>query len=258
MKLWCLIIGLGCSAESPWASGHDATVAIATAWGEGDCQRVVTLAVGYEAETDLRLQTVSTWYATCLGRLGQSGQAEAVFTSVLESKPGPALRTLASYRRGRLRYDQRSWQTAGADFAVASATTTSVWYDNALYYEARCSYRQATEGATAPLGEALAGFEDLLERAPESPYADNAAYFRGRSLERLGLATDAEAAYAAFLPAYPASAYLDDAAYRLTLLRLGRSDCEGAKAAAAVIPATSARRAETQVPCVAVCGMPCA
>lgn len=169
-------------------------------------------------------------------------QAEAAFDLTLDLAPHGAKATAARYYRGRARSEQRRYAASVEDLAVV-AETLGVYQDNGRYYLGRAYYRQASETAPAPWEKAVATFDALLQAFPTSPYADNAAYFRARALERLGRAADAQDAYVDLLARYAASSYADDAGYHLTLLRLAAGDCAGASAALDGIPTDSPKRA---------------
>lgn len=189
---------------------------------------------------------------------GARDRADAIFADYEARWPDGAFADNARYRRGRLRFD------AAAELdAAASAEAPAAWDDARAtlqslltdyptttllaagrYYLARVDY---VRGAWPTARD---GFVAVLA-APASAYHDNATYYVGRCLYRLGPqlgATSWEQAIAWFervATDSPDSSYNDDAAYfrARALTELGRLDeaATGFLALLAAFPASSYR-----------------
>jgi TolA-binding protein len=154
--------------------------------------------------------------------------AAAAFEAFLRDWPNSVLKTSGAYFLGRARYERGAYGEARARFAEVVADVDSAYVDNALYYTGRAHYEEAGVAGQGALEAAVAAFDDLLARFPESSYADDAAYFRARALFRLMRNADADAAFAALSAEHPESTYADNAVYHRVLLAVARGDCDAA------------------------------
>ncbi len=160
-------------------------------------------------------------YALCHARTGDYDTAAVVYRRVMAFHPTTRQADFASFKLGYMEYDRDRCDDAIPLFSAhREAYPASRHLDEALWFEARCYWRQGNRG------KAISLLETLQAKRPRSSLAPGGAYWRARSRGLDGDPAGERAGLQEVLKRWPGSGYAWFAAQRLGKTFPAKPDAE--------------------------------